>query len=701
MSAFDQIAAHDVISFDVFDTLITRAIAHPTDVFAIVKAKLLSTHWALMEASVVDGFPGLRVSAERGARERKLREAGHSEVTLAEIYLAFSERSGASGALVLALQQTELATELQVMRAIPDAASLFAFALAKNKRVIVCSDMYLPGAEICKLLSQCGYHGYDAVFVSAELAASKQAGTMYPLVAQRLGVRPERILHIGDDPHGDQLMARASGWHALAAPRGYDRSTLRSPWNGETHFSPDAVASIVAGLKRIRSNRITQTQPDPWEELGFACFGPLCTGFLLWLRVEIERKRPDRILLFARDGYFLSGILPRFLTGLEPLPRCEYVYASRGSLLLAGMTDFSLERLEHLFSGRRKRALRTHLERLGLDPAAVVTQISTAGFSSLDDDVHNGDPRMKALLANVHQLVLRESARQRSLVQAYLEPFFDDAREVMLIDVGWVGNMQASIARLMQTKRPDLITRGHYFGLFPGAAANALPRHTMHGWLTGNANIARFEQEFWWSGGVELLEFALTAPHGTTLGYERIADGSIAPVLENSIEEQRGAALGQRLQRGALAFIDAFLTAYGDVPAESLNSREWAADFYRVVTNPSRAEAELLGALTHSDSAGETSLRLPLAPAIDGSDGAPAYDEHIYWTSGFVIRNGLDASDAFDENFYLQLYDDVRDAVARGTIASAREHWEHHGRSEGRSASGAEWMRRQRAYVPA
>jgi predicted HAD superfamily hydrolase len=691
-----HVAAHDLISFDVFDTLILRAIDRPVDVFALVKLKLLTSRAALMNPEIVNAFPEVRIEAERQARRLKATAAGHAEVSFDEIYETFAELTGADSALIALLKATELATEHELVYANPVAAEMFAYARAQGKPIVLCSDMYLPEATVRELLARCGYDGYRALYVSCDHAKSKHVGTMFAFVAAQHGVATDRVLHVGDNAHGDLVMAQAAGCTAVHLPPSFSAPSARMPWNGEVHFYPDTVAAIVGGIIRKHARLTVGAATDPWEEVGFRVFGPLLTGFLLWLRVAIEQKPPDRILLMARDSYFVMQQLERFLEGIEPAPRADYVYASRGSLLLPAMVDFPQSRLNHLFSGRAKRSVARHLRRLGLQPEILSGAVRAAGFDSIDDPVENGDPRMRDLLGKVQHLLLRESAKQRPLVQAYLDGFVGDARDVMLVDVGWVGNMQASIVRLLGSTHPNLKMRGYYVGLFVGAADNASVGHTMHGWLTQPEDRERFEHAMWWSGGVEILEFALMAPHGTTLGYERGPDGSALPIIESNDDERAASALAARLQRGAAAFVDDFLSAYGSVPAEGLNSRSWGSEFYRLVTDPTPAEAELFGDLTHSDAAGDSAVRLPLAPKIADRSGAGDAIDRCYWKSGFMVRNGLDSDDAFDEALYRALNPDVRAAIENGPIASGHQHWLEYGQREKRIASFAELMRRQR-----
>jgi hypothetical protein len=81
----DRIADCDLISFDVFDTLIFRAVARPIDAFELVKLRLLESETALFSPLIVDCFPANRVRAESLARDRMTLSSGRGEVTLDEI----------------------------------------------------------------------------------------------------------------------------------------------------------------------------------------------------------------------------------------------------------------------------------------------------------------------------------------------------------------------------------------------------------------------------------------------------------------------------------------------------------------------------------------------------------------------------------------------------------------------------------------
>lgn len=58
----------------------------------------------------------------------------------------------------------------------------------------------------------------DAAIISAEVGVEKPHPGIFHRACERLGVRPDRALHVGNDPHDDVRGAREAGCHALLWP---------------------------------------------------------------------------------------------------------------------------------------------------------------------------------------------------------------------------------------------------------------------------------------------------------------------------------------------------------------------------------------------------------------------------------------------------------------------------------------------------
>ena len=82
----EKLSAYDVISFDIFDTLIFRPFSEPTDLFYFIGDKL----------GVMD-FKRIRMEMEQKARKICYEKNGHYEVTLREIWELIHKETGISG----------------------------------------------------------------------------------------------------------------------------------------------------------------------------------------------------------------------------------------------------------------------------------------------------------------------------------------------------------------------------------------------------------------------------------------------------------------------------------------------------------------------------------------------------------------------------------------------------------------------------
>ena len=77
MDIYKKIDKANIVTFDIFDTLIKRNVEKPEDVFKLVEA-----HYNLHNKNSIKKFTEYRIKAEREARIKSIKE----EVSLDEIY---------------------------------------------------------------------------------------------------------------------------------------------------------------------------------------------------------------------------------------------------------------------------------------------------------------------------------------------------------------------------------------------------------------------------------------------------------------------------------------------------------------------------------------------------------------------------------------------------------------------------------------
>ncbi|OQW42565.1 MAG: hypothetical protein A4S08_11415 [Proteobacteria bacterium SG_bin4] len=629
-----------IVSFDIFDTLIHRAVHRPTDLFDTLSARLRHNDFGLMYPEIASGFAHKRIAAETEARARLTATLGTPEVGLQEIYDVLAEHLDLSQEQRQYLIEQELELEEQFCHPNPIMQMLFPLAGQNDRRIALCSDMYLPPDFIEKLLTKCGYLRPYTLLVSGDRRKSKHEGSMYHEVLQHFSAQPHDVIHFGDNAHADVKIAKKIGIQPEFFNYLQDRVEPRLRIPLQKPAQDGHVWSLMAGS--IRQLLMEKTY-DFWEDAGLQIFGPLILGKVLWMTQLARRHRIERMLFFARDAFLLHDVFQRYPELLGPQVELRYCYFSRAALLFPSFVDMPIDRVWHLFSGRATRTVRYHLNKLGINPNLFVTQIEQAGFRSVDEIVPNGDMRMFNLLNALWHQILLEARKKRSLPLRYVAELAQGVTRLGIVDIGWTGNMQGGFARLLQLQRTDFQINGYYLGTFDILTQNHLPRNTFHGYLV-NESQPRERYDNLINGGVELLEFALMAPHGTTLGY-REQDGRVVPVLEENKADQVVQELAQRVQSGALDFIDRVLPQVLAIGVDSFVSQRWSDSFFRLVNNPSWEEANMLGELTHSDTASDTSKRLFIAEKLPdnlirkrGKEFREAR-QRAYWKKAFDLRN--------------------------------------------------------------
>ena len=281
VTIYQLIDCYEVISFDIFDTLLLRPYVKPTDLFY---------HLELLEK--VPGYAYARIRAEQDAR-KKIPEA-----TLDEIY---SELCGYPG-----MKEKEKQLEEQVLTANSEMKPIYDYAKMKGRRIVIVSDNYLPEQFLKSVLETNGYTGFTNLYVSCEYRKNKHSGALFKEVIEHERVNPQSILHIGDNAHSDQKMAYKNKISSVRYTKVIDQllhNDSRSKLFLEKH--PGEVnASILLGMIAMKRSLNTTY----WHRIGYTYAGPSILGYMKWLDNNLIDNPPTDVLFVARDGYTLQQV---------------------------------------------------------------------------------------------------------------------------------------------------------------------------------------------------------------------------------------------------------------------------------------------------------------------------------------------------------------------------------------------------------
>ena len=221
-----------------------------------------------------------------------------------------------------------------------------------------------------------------------------------------------------------------------------------------------------------------------------------------------------------------------------------------------------------------------------------------------------------------------------------------------MVDIGWHGNLQRSLGRLLALGGAPPPVTGFYFGLVPEASVpegdtmlgfwNQLPAHG-HG-------VQRLNHALW--------EIFLSADHGGVLGYRAVA-GKFEPELREPRNERALAWGMATLQAAVLKFTECWLEVAPQPPCSPTDwlavAREVYLDFYR---RPACAEAAVWGGIPFADGQVERDFH-SLTPSLDGPPWRgilPGRRPLYWWAEGALAQRAC---------WPLRLYLALRDVKRR------------------------------------
>jgi len=423
-----RLLSRDVISFDIFDTLILRPFAKPLDLFFVVGNRL-----------GIINFRKIRMDAEKEARATNELLKGTREVTIYEIYEIVSKVTGINIELGV---KTEFEVEKDFCFANPYMKQVFNLLKDQGKDIIITSDMYYPHDMMTELLESCGYTGYKKLYVSCDYQCSKRSGGLYQNILNDF--KDKTIVHVGDNKTTDLEKARSFGIEAVYYQNCHEKGNKYRAEN-----MTKLIGSLYSGIVNTHLHNGTQFY-SPYYEYGFVYGGLYVTGYCNWIYQRAKEQGVEKILFLARDGDIYQKVFNKMF---DDMPN-EYVYWSRIANL-----KYTAEncRLDFLIKLVRKKAHGAFLSDIGevLRSFKLENLIPLLQDYSLDENLLLTDELIKTfenfLIENYNKIV--ESYKKESeQVEKYLKNIIGNSKKIAIVDVGWVGSGPLGIKWLVEQK---------------------------------------------------------------------------------------------------------------------------------------------------------------------------------------------------------------------------------------------------------
>ena len=593
-------AETQMVSFDVFDTLIVRPFWEPADLFLLMDREATR----LLQAPMTVDFSSYRREAEAAARREAAGE-GREDVSLSEIYDHLLKTGFFPETAVRALMETEQEMEMKYCRPRESAKELLKLALREGKRVIAVSDMYLPASVIEGILVRNGIPVPERIFVSGQIGLTKHSGHLYGYVIRETGVPGSRIVHIGDNRRSDVKKAREHGIRAflynrpaeLMKGRGCPRSGfylrrayegISSPLSGNRAMENLGVRCMLA----VAANRLFD---DPFRGLssekgrgitawdGTVALGMYCMAHALWIDEVAREEKAERVLFFSRDEYLIRHGYELLQDHREKGRASAYFRISRKA------------RLALLLTGRDLMySVGTFLYPQGQSPASL-----TRLFSSVLDEEkveklrrESGEGWTREFSGRTEMVLFlekfRDSCVRAEKLQAYRDGFLKYAAPLMASSV-----VTCDVGFSLGT---EAILR-HFF---PGTRMTSCMTHI----LQGNLPLLRGE-----AGGIGIRTLYPVVPF-VSFAAREIFQSEDGPTCEGYggdgralLEDgHRPQEVIRAMHEGALAFMEDFTALFGeDVQGLPMDHLAACLPFEAFLHSPDRSEKRMFRTLRFDD----------------------------------------------------------------------------------------------------
>ena len=495
---------YDIISFDIFDTLITRCVYEPDDIFKILN----------------EYFSDEKFLEKRKLAEGNARNFYQHDVNLDEIYEQYAKDNNISLAAANALKKAEINIEKEMLIARNDMLDLLKKLHELNKRVIIVSDMYLPKKTITEILDNCGYKGlYEQLYVSNDIGKRKDDKSVWPFLKEKYP--HQKIIHLGDNDLSDVTYPKEFGIDTIKILSSKELLHKCSLYPSLKEFIDTRTCSdsYYLGLlfnKKLFNSPFSPLMIDDFDDFVYMFHAPVLTEFLKF----VIDSNQDNLLFLAREGYYFTKLYDKYCA-INKIEKKNHYYflASRKATNTASIKNdediFNL--LKNDYNGTLKNFLMKNFH----------FNYENDDFTiKLPDDYDKVAKVVKNNLKNIKNNIKNEN----SCYKKYIKELIPNYKKIdlNLIDLGYSGSIQYNLSKML-----DKGLNGYYLTNSSSVKKYSEENH-LHFYFDINDNT-EYQKIYHYS---LILEYFLTAPYGQ-LQYFKEQNGKVSPVYNDETLDEK------------------------------------------------------------------------------------------------------------------------------------------------------------------
>ncbi|WP_108818834.1 HAD family hydrolase [Pseudovibrio sp. Alg231-02] len=610
-----------LISFDLFDTLISRPFEQPADVYRYLEKRISGTELQQFN------FAEKRLLAEVEARKKSSRD----EITLDDIYDELRPITGLSYQQLNLIKEVEIEIEIEISMPRKIGRQLWDAAVASGSTIVITSDMYLPEHAILKLIEKHRYTRFDQLLLSSSLMKTKKSGTLFTHLLAEYNLSGSDVIHVGDNPKTDVKPAQDKGITAFHLPRSetylWENTQYKKLFRGRKpieSLARSTMCSMVAKRAFADPKNVSKDtlfNSDPFN-IGYCALGPLMFSFTHWIREECIKNDQNDVYFLSREGKIISDLFEIMEDYQNTGIKHTYLYASRRATRIPQL--FGFEDIHDVAKAvvDRSATVRSLLEnRFGLFvDAETVKKARTCGLASTDSRISERNmSNVMALLKLLQDDILSNAEIERENYQAYLKSVgFGHHGDPTVVDVGWNANMQGALSKISGG-----VVNGLYFATLDKAQLWSFAGLKVNAFLRNFANITKDSPIL---SNRLLFEYMLCDTTPSVKNVTKNDEGMFDPVFVDSTEAASRNSYVSQLHKGILEYALDYLEIFGTEAFELCNDKEVSQSILNLfLSDPARGDATLFEGHSVED-------------LFSGSEGIPLVKNSIsspgYWRAG-------------------------------------------------------------------
>lgn len=434
----DKIDKADIVSFDIFDTLIMRKVFSPEDVFRLLGEKVRAE---------------LKLDCEIASIRAQAAQCG-AYATINEIYGYIKKCTNLTDKNISDIMKMEKDTDIDLCIVRRDIADLYEYCLTCGKEVYFISDMYYTIQDIKRILDKCGVTVPDDehIWISCEKKADKVSGSLWEKYFKLVG-KGNKCLHIGDNKTCDvknPVRYGIDSYYVMGAKDMLMNSSMAELASDVNTVSDSICLGLVASKLFNSPFALCSTKGkvsfDDSESYGYCVYGPLLEKFLIWLYYKSRKDEIDKLLFFARDGYFLEKDYTMVAELLDDGSKQEWCYLpiSRRLIYIATMEnedDFNRV-VAFPYVGTFADYMKSRFE--------IIVTDETSEYNDRQINAVGDSKNILKWIQPYKDKIMKQAKKERKNYLAYLTSDGDMKKELSYgtVDLGYYGTNQYYLQRL-------------------------------------------------------------------------------------------------------------------------------------------------------------------------------------------------------------------------------------------------------------